>query len=386
MPVASAASNVLGVKIARRVPLVDTIVAVAFFAVALVEVLGAPLGEDVARGAVALNVLAVALMTLPLAYRRRAPFAVSITILGALAARALVADPLELYPTYLAALVATYSVAAYGPLRDALLAALVAAFSLAIVIDRGTAGDASPDALASLVLFGGVWLIGRVSHVRGQRAEALHRARDQHAAEAVAEERRRIARELHDAVSHSLAAIVMQAGGAQNVLERDPEKARTSLGAIERSAREGLAEMRQLLGLLGETDAERAPQPGLDRLDALIDETRAAGLTVDATVHGDRRPLPPAVDVSAYRILQEALTNVMKHAGRCAATVSVRYEPRALELEVLDDGTQHAPKGPPGRGLVGMRERAAVLGGEVQAGPRISARGFRVHVRLPLEA
>jgi signal transduction histidine kinase len=366
--------------------LVDALVAAAFCAVGLFEVLVRPLAEDVVEGPVALNVVAVLLGTLPLAVRRRAPLGVSLLMYGVLAGRALAAEPLEIYATFLALLVATYTVASYAPLRDALLSAAVSVLALAVAVVQGSGTAAAPDPLASLVLFGTVWLVGRVVGVRNERAAALLHARDEHAAEAVAEERARIAREMHDVVSHSLAAIVMQSQGARNVLDSDPERAKDSLGAIERSARQGLDEMRRLLGLLGEEDeGERGPQPGLARLDDLVGDVRAAGLRVDCRVDGEPRDLPPAVDVSAYRVLQEALTNVMKHARAHTVEVGVRYLPDGLELEVTDDGPGSAPTSPEGgRGLVGMRERVRVLGGSVVAGPRDAEPGFRVLARLPV--
>jgi signal transduction histidine kinase len=144
--------------------------------------------------------------------------------------------------------------------------------------------------------------------------------------------------------------------------------------------------MRRLLGLLGPDDGGRAPQPGLARLDELVDGARAAGLDVAATVEGDRPALPPVVDLSAYRIVQEALTNAMKHGGRCRASVRVRYAGGAVELEVADDGPgARGPGSADGRGLAGMRERVRVLGGDLEAGPGIGGRGFRVRARLPAE-
>ena len=368
----------------------DVAIAAALCLVGLYEVLVAPLAEDVVEGPTWLNLLAVVAGAVPLAWRRRYPFWVSVAVYAVLAGRALlVAEPLELYSTTIAVLVATYTVASYAPLRDAVLAAGFSALAIAVAVVRGSGTDAAWDPLASAILLGSIWLVGRVVGVRNERARALHEARDLHAAEAVSEERARIARELHDAVSHSLAAIAMQAGGARNVLEDDPGRAAESLAAIERTARQGLEEMRRMLGLLGEPDdgGETAltPQPGLGRLDELVDAVRAAGLDVRSTVVGDVRELPAAVDVSAYRVLQEALTNVMKHAGATEAVVEVRYRPESLEVEVVDDG--HGPVERPsdgGRGLVGMRERVHVLGGTVETGPRQPGPGYRVAARVPL--
>jgi signal transduction histidine kinase len=379
-------------RLPQRPPLgqlLDAVVAAAFCVVGLVEVLGRPLAEDVVEGPVALNVVTVLLGTLPLAVRRRAPLGVSLVLYGVLAGRALAADPLELYATYLALLVATYTVASYAPLRDALLSAAVSVLALAVAVVQGSGTDAAPDPVASLVLFGTVWLVGRVVGVRNERAAALLHARDEHAAEAVAAERARIAREMHDVVSHSLAAIVMQSSGARNVLDRDPDRVRDSLGAIERSARQGLEEMRRLLGLLGEEDeGSLQPQPGLARLDDLVADVRATGPDVTLQVHGEVSDLPPAVDVSAYRVLQEALTNVMKHAHAAHVRVDVRRLGDCLELEVVDDGTAEPDElgalAGSGRGLVGMRERVRVLGGSVETGSREPGPGFRVAARIPV--
>ena len=362
----------------------DAAIALVLFGAAVAELLGARLADDVVQGPLLANLVAVAAMTLPLALRRRLPFPVAVVVFGAFAVRALAGPPLEIYPTTLAAIVALYSVAAYGSLRDAAVAFGLLGLALAIAAERGTGGDAAPQLLPSLILAACVFAAARAVRARHDRALAVESAAEARVASAAAGERARLARELHDAVSHSLASIVMQAGGAQDVLEREPARAGAALGAIERTAREGLGEMRRLLGLLGDGSAPRDPQPGLARLDELIGGARAAGLEVATAVEGAGRPLPPAVDLSAYRIVQEALTNAMKHAGRCRATVTLRFRADALELEVADDGA-----GPPpdaiagGRGLAGMRERAAVLGGELTAGPGADGRGFRVQARLP---
>ncbi len=364
--------------------LLDAALAAAFLAVGLYEVLVRPLAEDVVGGPAWLNVLAVCAGTVPLAWRRRAPLAVALVVSAALAGRALVADPLEVYPMTLGLLVTAYSVASYAPLRDALLAAGFAALAIAVAVVQGSGTAATPDPLPSAILYGTVWLVGRVVGVRHQRAESLHRQREALAAEAVAAERARIAREMHDVVSHSLAAIVMQSGGAANVLDSDPDRARQSLATIEATARRGLEEMRRMLGLLGETEAELAPQPGLDRIEDLVATARSAGLEVDCRTSGDGPPLPAAVDVSAYRIVQESLTNVMKHAHAGRVEIEVRREPDQLHVAVLDDGRPGPGEAGAGRGLAGRRERAEVLGGSLEAGPRADGPGFRVAARLPL--
>jgi len=368
----------------RRALLLDAALASALCVVGAYEVLVDPLAEDVVGGPVWLDLLAVALVTLPLAWRRRAPFWAALAVCAAMAGRALLADPLEVYPTSLALLVATYTVASYAPLREALLAAGFGAMAVSVAVVQGSGTDAAPAPLASAILYGTVWLVGRVVGVRNQRAHELHAAREEHAAEAVALERERIAREMHDAVSHSLAAIVMQSGGALNVLDEDPERARASLASIESTARTGLEEMRRMLGLLGESEAALAPQPGLARLEDLVASVRAAGLDVETLVVGEPRPLPAAVDVSAYRLVQESLTNVMKHSAATRVRVLVSHSADHLGIEVTDDGVGTTGERSPGRGIPGMRERVAVLGGSFEAGPAGSGAGFRVAARLPL--
>jgi signal transduction histidine kinase len=232
---------------------------------------------------------------------------------------------------------------------------------------------------------------------------------------AVAEERARIARELHDVVAHSVSVMVVQAGAARRTLATSPAQATTALGQIESTGRQALVEMRRLLGLLrdGDHDAALAPQPGLAHLESLAEAAREAGLPVEVEVEGEPRPLPAGVDLSAYRIVQEALTNSLKHAGRARARVRVCYGREALEVQVLDDGTglpvqardggaglavvrlrpggllevtdPVAPAAGGGNGLIGMRERVAMFGGSLEAGPRPGG-GYRVAARLPLDS
>jgi signal transduction histidine kinase len=220
------------------------------------------------------------------------------------------------------------------------------------------------------------------------RRRRVVRDRELAARDAVAAERAAIARELHDVVAHHMSVMVVQAGAARAVGDFDPAAASDALRQIESSGRTGLAEMRRLLGILkAEDDGDgRTPQPGLADLGELLDAMRATGLAVEAVVEGSSRSLPPGVDLSAYRIVQEALTNALRHAGGASARVLVRYEPNALELEIADDGPG-PPDGAPtrGHGLIGMRERAQLFGGAFEAGPRPGG-GFLVRARLPFEA
>jgi signal transduction histidine kinase len=232
---------------------------------------------------------------------------------------------------------------------------------------------------------------------RGWQAEVRERLarvevdREREAQRRVERERLRIARELHDVLAHTIAVVSVQAGVAADVLSESPEQARAALRTIRSASREAMAELKATVGVLrtGERDGEqapRAPSPGLGQLDGLLAAARERGLRVEAEVAGEPRPLPALVDLTAYRIVQESLTNVGRHAGAAAATVTIRYEPGAVVVEVDDDG--HGP-GPawahpqPGFGLAGMAERSAVVGGTLEAGPRPGG-GFRVKARLPL--
>jgi signal transduction histidine kinase len=246
------------------------------------------------------------------------------------------------------------------------------------------------------------WTAARALQTRSRLAAELHEAavraeeeRAGEAARAAAEERRRIAREMHDVVAHSVSVMVVQAGGARRILDRDPDRAVEAAVLIEQAGRAALAEMRRLLGLMGPGEAGAfAPQPTLDALDALIGRARSAGLPVTATVEGDPRDLPAGAELAAYRVVQEALTNVIKHGGRAHTDVVVRWAGDALELAVTDDGG-HAVAGAgddldagalggSGQGLIGMRERTRVYGGDLEAGPRAGG-GFAVRARIPYE-
>jgi signal transduction histidine kinase len=233
------------------------------------------------------------------------------------------------------------------------------------------------------------WALGRYLRARDQRA---HTAEAEAATLAAAservleEERARIARELHDVIAHSVSVMVVQAGAARTLLIDDTAAAREALLAVERSGRQALEEMRRLLGILrrDQREAELLPQPGLDAAHVLVDQVRATGLPVALDVDGSPRPLAPGVDLSAYRILQEALTNTVKHANASSASVRLRFSPAAVEVEIEDDGRGPVPNGNGGHGLIGMRERVELYGGELETGPREGG-GFRVRARLPLE-
>jgi signal transduction histidine kinase len=219
---------------------------------------------------------------------------------------------------------------------------------------------------------------------RDRQLELAERERELARREAVVEERARIARELHDAIAHSVSMMVVQAGAERRVIDPAQESTREVLTTIERVGRSALTEMRRLVGMLRSDQPDAlVPQPGLAELPALVDGLRGAGLPVELSIEGERRELPVGIELSAYRVVQEGLTNALKHAGRAHVRVRVRYGERSVELEIADDGTG-APADVPGggHGLVGIRERVALYGGSLEAGQAAEG-GFRLRVLLP---
>jgi signal transduction histidine kinase len=322
-----------------------------------------------------------------LAWRRRAPVLVATIVSAAVATASLLGYWSEFV---LLLWIAVYSAAAYAE-RDRLVRALLPVGLLtgvAISIgERWERGLNWVEVLSDLIVtFGVPVLLGRMSFNRRRR---IVRDRELATREAVAAERAAIARELHDVVAHHVSVMVVQAGAARAVGASDPSAAAEALRQIEASGRTGLAEMRRLLEVLKAQDPGngRAPQPGLAHLDELLDAMRASGLPVESMVEGAPRPLPPGVDLSAYRIVQEALTNSLKHAAGASARVVVRYERDALEVEIADDGPGSVvdPETSGGHGLIGMRERVQLFGGELEAGPRPGG-GFNIRARLPTGA
>jgi signal transduction histidine kinase len=321
-----------------------------------------------------------------LAWRRRAPITVATIVSAAVATASL----LGYWPEFVAMLwIAVYSAAAYTE-RDRLVRVLLpVALLTSVAISIGERWDRGlnwVEILSDLIVtFGVPILLGRMTFNRRRR---IVRDREFATREAVAAERAAIARELHDVVAHHMSVMVVQAGAARAVSESDPAATAEALRQIEASGRTGLTEMRRLLEVLkAEEDGNgRAPQPGLARLSELVDAMRASGLPVEAVVEGSPRPLQPGVDLSAYRIVQEALTNALRHACGASARVVVRYDPGAVELEVADDGPgpPEDPEASGGHGLIGMRERVQLFGGELEAGPRPGG-GFLLRARLPSE-
>jgi signal transduction histidine kinase len=323
------------------------------------------------------------LFTLGVAIRRRYPTALGVgaLVLGVVMQAAWPSAELSFGIAWMCNV---YAVTVWSPpLSFAVgLAAYVAAAVAAIPFDKGGAKHSVPFIVISTAV---ILLVRRVLGDRERRAQLAERERDLAAREAVVEERARIARELHDAIAHNVSMMVVQAGAERRVLEASEGSTPEVLATIERIGRGALTEMRRLVGMLrSDTADELAPQPGLGDLSTLAAQVREAGLPVELRVEGERRELPVGIELSAYRIVQEALTNALKHAGRAQATVQVRYGRDSLELEIVDDGAgAAAPVSSGGHGLVGIRERVALYGGRLDAGRRPSG-GFAVRVLLPI--
>jgi signal transduction histidine kinase len=345
----------------------------------------------------AFTAVAVLVMTVPLVVRRRHPLvAVGAALAGFTAVYATtdISSGDDMFVPWVVMLVAIYTTGAYTRGR-AVIAGAAGTFGFPLVL---ALTDPDEFSISGLVFFASIalppYLAGVAIARRRNREAALERhaatldaERERAAAAAVSEERARIARELHDVVAHGVSMIVVQAQGGARMVRIEPREAEEAFAAIERTGRQSLTEMRRLLGMLRTAD-ERAvlvPQPGVERLGDLIEGVRSAGLPVDLRVEGATSALPPGVDVSAYRIVQEALTNALKHAGPARAQVRVRYLANAVELEVSDDGAgARARGGASGHGLIGMRERVSVYGGRLEVGAPPSG-GYLIRARLPFE-
>jgi signal transduction histidine kinase len=334
---------------------------------------------------VALTLLA----TLPIALRRRFPLLVFAVTLTA----ALVMDVRYNSFQFAGAVVALYTVAAYVGRPGSIGIGVGTALALPITqFDDDTVG---PEEIVSIyVIFAVAWVVGdRIGARRAylkeleQRAMMHEREREEHARRVAVEEQARIARELHDIIAHNVSVMTVQAAAAGDAFDTQPGKVREALASIESTGREALTELRRLLGSVrpGDVPDTFAPQPGLTRLDDLIEQVRATGLEVELTIGGSPRELPPGLDLSAYRIVQEALTNTLKHADATRATVLVRYEDGMLDVEVVDDGRGATVDGTErGQGIIGMRQRVALVGGELTVGPSANG-GLRIRARIPLE-
>jgi signal transduction histidine kinase len=335
----------------------------------------------------------VVLSALPLAYRRRYPLTAFAVVLGA----TLVIVDNASWVNVVTCVLGAYSAVLYSRHRTRAAAGLGLAAVLAGLAFKNTEpilpGWSSP---AVVLLIGGV-LAGFMRFWRRQltasrdRYTELEQAQQEGMRRAVAEERSRIAAELHDVVTHNVSVMVIQAGAARKVMDTAPERSKTALLAVESGGRAAMAELRHVMGLLAAPDHERPdglePQPGLGQLGSLVERVRAAGTPVHLAVSLPPDPLPPGVDLAAYRVVQEALTNTIKHAPGAESSVVIGYAEDCLEIEITDTGgvRDAVPVGGGGRGLIGLRERLAVYQGELTAGPTLAG-GYRVRARIPWQA
>lgn len=344
--------------------------------------------------------LAVALtlaVILPLTLRRRFPIAILLVITVLLHLYRLLDIP-EGTATAYALLLALFSAGAYGSRRWRTWARGISVGSVAVVLtyllffrvttdtslftyEQNEVLGRIANILLNLILFGGAWWVGDIFRTSREREE-------ENARQAVINERVRIARELHDVVAHHVSVMGIQAGGARRILPQQPEKAKEALSLIESSSRQAVSELHRLLGFVrqGQQTHELSPQPSLRQLSALVNDMQDAGLPVEVKTEGVERSLPPGIDLSAYRIIQEALTNTLKHASATKATVTVSYANSAVELEIVDNGkglTGADGREFRGKGIMGMRERVSLHGGRFEAG-NMPEGGFSVRVTLPV--
>jgi signal transduction histidine kinase len=372
---------------------VDVLLAAALLVASLADILkgGSGSGWQGPRSATVVLALAV---SVPFLWRRtHAPLVVATLVAASLGTVVLASPHQAAFEPFLALVVAFYALGAHTEGRLSIITVLVAvpAGTIAGVVAAATGYVEGGNSFPTIVWVTAAWTVGRVIRSWRSRAVELEQAnrileaqRELQAQAAVAVERGRIARELHDVIAHNVSMIVVQAGAAARVLEGDQPHVRGALETIETTGRETVDEMRRLLGVLRRADDGQAlaPQPGLDALDDLVAQVRDAGLPVELTVEGTPAQLPPGLDLSAYRIAQEALTNALKHAGPARAAVTIRYARDSVELEIRDDGAGTGTGGGTGHGLVGMRERVALWGGRLQVGRE--AGGYVVRASLPL--
>ena len=371
-------------------PRPDVALALVLLALKLVFVFT---GTLMSGGAGPLSVATAFALTLPLAWRRRAPLPAAAVIAAAIVIDDLVSGWNGAVLSFDCAIIVAYSAGANARQRQA-AAALVLLLAANLVDALGAPGNRAGNVALAVVVFSVVpWLVGQALRRERHRtvelqklAAELESQREQRARDAVAVERGRIARELHDIVGHAISLIAVQADAASKLVRHDPERAVEPLGAIQSTSRGALAEMRQLVGLLrdGESEAPLEPQPGVGDIDALVQSVRRSGLPVTFEVKGDPRPLPATLDLAAYRIVQEGLTNVRKHARNAHAHVTVLYNAGEIQVEVRNSGDRASDRAAPGgHGVLGIRERVTLLGGSLEANPQPGG-GFALRARLPL--
>jgi signal transduction histidine kinase len=360
----------------------DGLVAAVLLAVCLIGTGRAGEYQPGTRAADALAFVLAAVTAVAPVARRRAPLAVLAVSTAATSAYLISGYPYG--PILVAYAFAVYAVAAYLPLRTA---AIAAGISLVALLLHTVVGDGDVGLIGTVPAAAWVAVPFAIGVTVRLGRESAARSRAERMRDVAHEERLRVAQEVHDVVGHGLAAINMQAEIALHVLPKRPEQAATALAAISRTSKEALDELRATLALVRSQAAEsRLPGPGLAELDALVRRLADTGVPVTVNVEGERRALPAAVDLAAYRVVQESLTNVLRHAGTASATVRVGYREEDVTVEVIDDGRGGAPPtGGDGHGIAGMRARVAALGGRFAAGPADGG-GFRVHATLPAAA
>ena len=381
---------------ARPQLIVDVVVVLTLAVTAVVQLRVSPPAGLV--GGLEVHTILAAACTLPLLVRRR--FAVAVLVAVVASAWLQLELGGGLGQPFFAVVIALYAVGAHAS-RPSTYLGPAAVLLMVLLADLPRLRDGAPwdEVVPAWFILLGVWGFGRWMRLRAraavaltERAEAAERDRHEQAARAVADERARIARELHDLVAHSMGVIVIQAQGAQRALDTSPEQARGALASIEAAGRSGMAELRRLLGLLADDGAAAGtvPQPTLHEVPELVARLREAGLPVDLHVEGAVRALPPGVELTGYRVVQESMTNTLKHAGQVPVEVRLRYEPDWLDIEVTDQGSTAGSRPVNGhdtgsRGLAGMRERVSLYGGTLDTGPPAGSGGFSVHARIPLE-
>jgi signal transduction histidine kinase len=325
-----------------------------------------------------------------LAFRRLYPLPATLAVCAGLTVEWAVFGAPEGFGVFVPPLIAAYTVANRAERRPALwgLAAVVVLGLAWIGLDPANVTAVQHvQALAWISPWIAAWLLGAYLRTRRMYVEGLVREREEKTVTAVAEERNRIARELHDVVGHSVSVMTVQASAVRRLMRADQGKERAALETVEATGREALAEMRRMVGVLRSPDGapDLTPPPTLDQLDRLVGKFRDAGLEVELQTQGEAVPLPPGLDLTAYRLVQEGLTNSLKHAHAQHVVVRLCYRPDCLALSVRDDGRGPGPGAIPGNGLLGMRERVSVYGGTLSAGAADGG-GFELSAELPVEA
>jgi signal transduction histidine kinase len=391
------------VRLSRRDQLIDIAIAGALTALVQFQIWVGPIsqiGNGPVSGPKPLLALVGLAATAPIAIRRRWPLLAVTIIMGDFAIHPFVATKdfgypnLNLFEVFLAFLLSVYSTAANTNGRRTWIGAgIIIGAQLVGSLSAVALGNSTPQT-GSYFFYTIAWILGKTIQHRNElsrrladRAETLEQTRDAEVDKAVSHERSRMARELHDVVSHSVSLMTLQAGAARQALDVHPQRARQQLLGIESTGREAMVEMRRLLGLLREAPDEPAlePQPSLRHIDLLVERMKEAGLPVQLSADDIPSSMPRGVDLTAYRIVQEGLTNALKHSNPTCVQVNIRVLESAVEIEVEDDGIPGSVSaGSHGHGLIGMQERVAIYGGQLDAGPALG-RGFRLKARIPFE-